>query len=145
MTDVVDTVVARLLANREQPQRIAPPSETRTLSTSEAYEVQDRLREALCARGERAVGWKVGLTTGAAQEAFGCDEPVSAFLLGSGVYLSGAEVPFASFAGRAVFGLGLKTGDVVLTGSLTAILRPQPGDTLRAAYTRIGSVSLRLV
>jgi 2-keto-4-pentenoate hydratase len=44
----------------------------------------------------------------------------------------------------AAFAVGLKTGDVVLTGSLTAILRPHPGDTVRAAFTRLGSVSLRL-
>jgi 2-keto-4-pentenoate hydratase len=42
-------------------------------------------------------------------------------------------------------GLGLKAGDVVMTGSVSALLRPKIGDTVRAAYTRLGSVSARFV
>jgi 2-keto-4-pentenoate hydratase len=40
-------------------------------------------------------------------------------------------------------GLGLRAGDVVLTGSLTSIVRVQRGDTVRAGFTRIGSVAVR--
>jgi 2-keto-4-pentenoate hydratase len=43
----------------------------------------------------------------------------------------------------AGLGGGLKVGDVVLTGSLTGILRPQAGDHLRAAFTHLGPVSVR--
>jgi 2-keto-4-pentenoate hydratase len=41
-------------------------------------------------------------------------------------------------------GLGLRTGDIVMTGSVSKLLRPtKPGDTVRATYTRLGSVSVR--
>lgn len=42
-------------------------------------------------------------------------------------------------------GLGLRAGDVVMTGSVSALLRPKAGDTVRATYTRLGSVSARFV
>jgi 2-keto-4-pentenoate hydratase len=40
-------------------------------------------------------------------------------------------------------GLGLRAGDIVMTGSVSALLRPRAGDTVRATYTRLGSVSAR--
>jgi 2-keto-4-pentenoate hydratase len=40
-------------------------------------------------------------------------------------------------------GLGLRAGDVVMTGSVSKILQPRAGDTVRASYTRLGSVSVR--
>lgn len=40
-------------------------------------------------------------------------------------------------------GLTLRPGDVVMTGSVSRLLRPRGGDTVRAAYTRLGSVSVR--
>jgi 2-keto-4-pentenoate hydratase len=40
-------------------------------------------------------------------------------------------------------GLGLQAGDVVMTGSVSALLRPKAGDVVRATYTRLGSVSAR--
>lgn len=48
----------------------------------------------------------------------------------------------ANHLGR--LGLALRAGDVVLTGSLTSIVRVQPADTVRASFTRIGSVGVRL-
>lgn len=42
-------------------------------------------------------------------------------------------------------GLGLRAGDVVMSGSVSALLRPRAGDTVRATYTRLGSVSARFV
>jgi 2-keto-4-pentenoate hydratase len=48
------------------------------------------------------VGWKAGFTNQAAQDAYGVSEPVCAFLLGSSVLASGAEVPLARFTGLAV-------------------------------------------
>jgi 2-oxopent-4-enoate/cis-2-oxohex-4-enoate hydratase len=42
-------------------------------------------------------------------------------------------------------GLALRAGDVVMTGSVSALLRPKAGDTVRAATTRLGSVSARFV
>ena len=40
-------------------------------------------------------------------------------------------------------GLSLRAGDVVMTGSVSKILQPRAGDTVRATFTRLGSVSVR--
>ncbi len=250
-----EALVKELLAAREHRRPVAPPSETTPLSVAQAYAVQDRLREALVARGERVVGWKAGFTNKALQAAFAVDEPVCGFLLASGVFPSRAEVPFARFVGlvveaevafvmkqdlagpgvtpaRALLavagalpalelvdfrysgkptgadviadgvyanaivvgapltdvasldlaleglvyelngtvaatntgaevmgsplnslawianhlgarGLGLRVGDLVMSGSISQLLRPKAGDTVRAAFTRLGSVSAR--
>ena len=42
-------------------------------------------------------------------------------------------------------GLSLKAGDLVMTGSVSALLRPKAGDTVRASFTRLGAVSARFV
>ena len=42
-------------------------------------------------------------------------------------------------------GLGLKAGDVVMSGSVSILLRPQAGETVRATFTRLGSVAARFV
>lgn len=94
--------VERLIAARQTARAVEPPSAVRRLSVAEAYAVQDRLRDALLARGERLIGWKVGLTTRAAQQQFEVEEPVSGFLLAGGVYPSGAALPSARFAGLGV-------------------------------------------
>lgn len=252
---MTDALVTELLGAREHHRQIAPPSATKPLSVAEAYAVQERLRAALVARGERVAGWKAGFTNKAAQAAFQVDEPVCAFLLASGVLPNHAEVPFARFttlvveaeiafvmkqdlagpgvtaarAGLAVAGalpalelvdfrfggkplgtdliadgvyasaivlgapmtdvahldlavegmvyelngavvatnagaevmgdplnslawianhlgargLGLRAGDVVMSGSVSTLLRPKAGDTVRAAFTRLGAVSTR--
>ena len=255
--DVHGVSVAELLAIRDEHRSTVPPSVKRELSVAEAYAVQDRLRGALVGRGERIIGWKAGFTNKAAQAAFQATEPVCAFLLASGVYASGAEIPTARFvqvvveaevaflmredlagpgvtpprALRAVEGalpalelvdfrfsgkpvatdviadgvyanaivlgapltdvsgldlaleglvyehngaiaatntaaevlgsplnslswianhlgargLGLRAGDIVMTGSVSALLRPKAGDTIRATFTRLGSVGARFV
>jgi 2-keto-4-pentenoate hydratase len=40
-------------------------------------------------------------------------------------------------------GRGLRAGDVVLTGSISKILRAKAGDSVRASFTRLGVVSCR--
>jgi 2-keto-4-pentenoate hydratase len=247
--------VKECMAARDEPRTHRPPSEQRRLSVTEAYAVQDRLREALIARGEQVAGWKAGFTSRALQDAFEVTEPVCAFLLASGVLTSGASIAAARFvkpaveaeiaflmkhdlagpgvtAARAVLavegalpalelidfrhsgkavgsdvvadgvyakaivlggaltpvsgidlaleglvyeqsgtlvatataaevlgtplnslawianhlggrGLGLRAGDVVMTGSVSKVLQPKSGDTVRATYTRLGSVSVR--
>jgi 2-keto-4-pentenoate hydratase len=42
-------------------------------------------------------------------------------------------------------GRGLHAGDIVLTGSISKVLRPTAGQSVRAAFTRLGSVSCRFV
>jgi len=45
-------------------------------------------------------------------------------------------------AGR---GLGLRAHDIVMTGSISTLLRPTAGDVVSARFTRLGSVSARFV
>src|SRR3989442_12498999 len=99
---MADPVIEELLAAREHNRAIAPPSEQRRLALAEAYAVQDRLRDALVARGERVIGWKAGFTNKALQTAYACEEPVCGFLLASGVFPNHAEVPSARFASLVV-------------------------------------------
>ena len=37
----------------------------------------------------------------------------------------------------------LRTGDIVMTGSISKVFRPKAGDSARASFTRLGSVSCR--
>jgi len=250
-----DDLVKECIGARDEARPHRPPSETRRLSLSEAYAVQDRLRETLVGRGECVAGWKAGFTNKAGQEAWQVSEPVCAFLLASGVLSSGAEIGAARFvkpgveaevafvmkhelagpgvtatralqavegalpalelidfrhSGKAIGtdavaegvyakaivlggaltpltridlaleglvyeqsgvvvgtatawevmgnplnslawianhlgarGLGLRAGDVVMTGSVSKILQAKAGDTVRATFTRLGSVSVR--
>jgi 2-keto-4-pentenoate hydratase len=39
----------------------------------------------------------------------------------------------------------LRAGDVVMTGSISKVFRPKAGDSVRASFTRLGSVSCRFV
>lgn len=197
-----DTLVTELLAAREHHRALAPPSARQALTPDEAYAVQDRLREALVARGERVVGWKAGFTNKAAQAAllavagavpalelvdfrYG-GKPVGTDLIADGVYASAivlgapmtdvsqldlaveglvyelngtvaatnaaAEVmgnPLNSLAWIAnhlgARGLGLEAGDLVMSGSVSQLLRPKAGDTVRATFTRLGSADVRVV
>ena len=42
-------------------------------------------------------------------------------------------------------GLALKPGDIVMSGGVTKMLRPQAGDTIQASFTRLGTVSVTIV
>lgn len=251
-------LLEQFLAARAGPRMHQPPSEQgRTLTLTDAYDLQDKLRAVLFGRGERLAGWKAGFTTREAQEAYQVPEPVCAFLLASGVFPSDVELPCARFVGltveaeiafvmrgdlagpgvtaaqaltavegalpalelvdfrysgkatgtdiiaEGVFanaivlggaltsvagidlaleglvyvhsgvvaatntaaevmgnplnslawianhlgrrGLGLKAGETVMTGSVSKLLKPKAGDTVRATYTRLGSVGARFV
>jgi 2-keto-4-pentenoate hydratase len=243
----------QLLATRRTHRKAPLPKPS--IAIDDAYRLQDELREALVARGERVIGWKVGLTGRIAQESTGVYHPVSAFLLGDGVYTTGQTVPMSRFAelgveveiaflmnrdlagpgvtpaaailavegalpalelvefrwegkpsggdliadgvaGNAIVlgqpltpvlgldlalegvvyetsgqivatntaaevmgnplnslawlanhlgarGLGLRTGDLVLSGSISVLLRPKASDVVTARFTRLGSVSAR--
>ncbi|HWC03070.1 MAG TPA: fumarylacetoacetate hydrolase family protein [Methylomirabilota bacterium] len=90
----------RLLETRRTHRKAPLPSPSIALDA--AYRIQDELRQALVARGERVIGWKAGLTGRISQEAMGIDHPVSGFLLGEGVYATGGPVPLSRFAELAV-------------------------------------------
>lgn len=248
--------VEHLLAGRQARAAGRPLSETAPdLTTEQAYALQRELEQALVARGERLIGWKVGFTTAALQERHGVTEPVLGFLLGSGVFGSGDALPMSRFVAPGVevevafllkadlagpgvtaasallavegalpalelidfrlsgtprgtdviadgvyanaivlgrpltplagidlalegvvfeqdgqivatqtaaevlgnplvalawaantlgkTGRGLRAGDIVLTGSISKVLRPTAGQSVRAAFTRLGSVGCR--
>lgn len=40
-------------------------------------------------------------------------------------------------------GRGLRAGDIVLTGSISKVLRPKAGESVRATFTRLGSAACR--
>jgi len=254
----LSSAVSPLLRSRLDREPGPPPSESRpALSLDEAYAIQRALEEALVGRGERVIGWKVGLTSAAGQQGWGLAGPVAAFMLGSGVFSSGDAVPTSRFAGLGVeievafllradlagpgvtpasallavegampafelidvryagkprgvdlvadgvyanaivlgrpltpvggldlalegmvyeengqvaatataaevlgnplvslawaantlgrMGRGLRAGDIVLTGSISKVLRPTAGQSARASFTRLGSVSCRFV
>lgn len=42
-------------------------------------------------------------------------------------------------------GGGLRAGDLVMSGSISSLLRPGAGDTVSARLTRLGGVSARFV
>jgi len=90
----------RLLETRRTHRKAPLPRPS--IPVDAGYRVQDELREALVARGERVIGWKAGLTGRAAQESLGIHHPVSGFLLGDGIYATGETVPLARFAEMAV-------------------------------------------
>ena len=258
MTIPIQTAVKRLIEARSARRTVAPLSETDpSLTIEHAYAIQDALRAELERNGEQVSGWKVGLTTQAAREVMGLDQPVCGFVLRSGLYASNAEVPLSRFANLGVEvemafrmrtklvgprvtadsallavegamaalelpdflfgdrprvvdlvaddsyasaivlgspltplrgldlalegvvyeyngkivgthtaaevmgnplnalawlanhletrGLSLRPGDVVMTGSISKVLRPKAGDTIRARFTRIGSVTAKFV
>jgi 2-keto-4-pentenoate hydratase len=245
----------RLLETRRTRRKASPPFPS--LALDEGYRIQDELRAALVAAGERVIGWKVGLTGRTSQEFMGIYHPVAGFLLGDGIYATGDTVSLSRFtelvvevelafvmrrdlAGPGVSaatallavegalpaleladvrwdgkpaagdlvaddvsanaivlgqpvtpvagldlalegvvcemsgqrvatntaaevlgnplsslawlannlgerGLGLRASDVVMSGSISALLRPKPGDVVTARFTRLGSVSARFV
>ena len=253
----VQVAVDRLMEARSIHRLATPFSETDPdLTLEQAYAIQDALRTALLAKGEKVIGWKLGFTAPAGQAAMGLKEPASGFLL-SGQYASGAEVSMSRFAGLCVEvevalrlrtklvgpgvtadsaalavegalpafelpdflfagkprgvdivaddvhanaivlgspltplrgfdlavegvvyehngeivgthtaaevmgnplnalawlanhlesrGLELKPGDIVITGSISKLLRPKTGDTIRARFTRLGAVAIKVV
>jgi 2-oxopent-4-enoate/cis-2-oxohex-4-enoate hydratase len=94
----IDTAVARLIAGRFGPAPMTPLTEDAPdLTLEQAYEIQRTVERAVHARGERAIGWKVGFTSAAVQESFGVSEPVLGFMLASGVFGTGAAIPISRF------------------------------------------------
>src|SRR5262249_61956060 len=67
-----------------------------------AYAVEERGRGALLDGGGGLLGWKAGLENAKLQARFERAEPVCGFLLASGVFTSGAEIPASRFAGLVV-------------------------------------------
>jgi 2-oxo-hept-3-ene-1,7-dioate hydratase len=67
------------------------------MTMDDAYAVQDAWIAHKLANGYRQVGWKIGLTSKAMQQALGIDIPDSGVLLDSMVFANGATVPPGRF------------------------------------------------
>lgn len=62
------------------------------LSLAEGYSVQDDFHTLAKRAGRRVAGWKIGLTTPAAQAAFGATEPMLGVIYADTVHSSGSKV-----------------------------------------------------
>lgn len=94
MTDRIETIAERLFAARTAARAIAPPSRTHGLAdVAEAYAIQQRNSLRRKAAGDRPAGRKIGLTSKAAQQQFGVDQPDIGLLWVSTRFESGATVP----------------------------------------------------
>lgn len=67
------------------------------MDMDDCYAIQSRLIDAKRAQGDRVIGWKIGLTSRAMQQALGIDVPDSGVLFESMLFPSGAEVPRGRF------------------------------------------------
>ena len=85
-----DQAVQALWEHHQRAEYL-PPEWRGKLDLERAYRVQLGLLDIKLARGERQVGWKVGLTAGHMREMFGTKEPVFGHLLASGSVGSGAS------------------------------------------------------
>ncbi|MEM9012681.1 MAG: 2-oxo-hept-4-ene-1,7-dioate hydratase [Pseudomonadota bacterium] len=67
------------------------------MTLDDAYAVQAALIEAMRAEGRRVIGWKIGLTSRAMQQALGIETPDSGVLLDDMLFEDGATVPAGRF------------------------------------------------
>jgi len=67
------------------------------MGMDDAYRVQKALVDLKLAEGRRQIGWKIGLTSRAMQDALGIDIPDSGVLLDDMVFAHGGEVPKGRF------------------------------------------------
>ncbi len=67
------------------------------MTLDDAYAVQKRLVDRKLATGRRRIGWKIGLTSRAMQDALGIDTPDSGVLLDDMAFDTGGTVPAGRF------------------------------------------------
>jgi 2-keto-4-pentenoate hydratase len=123
MPIAVSDAVERLVKNRATLQTMSPLSESASdLSVETAYRIQRALESKLEENGGR-------VATAAAAEVLG--NPLNSL----------------AWLANALGGQGgrLRAGDIVMTGSISKVFRPKAGDSARATFTRLGSVSCRFV
>jgi 2-keto-4-pentenoate hydratase len=132
MPIAIPDAVERLIKGRLAREMSAPLTEIAPdLTLERAYEIQRALEQALVARGERVIGWKVGFTSQALQQSYGVTEPVFGFMLASGVFSSGDAVPSSRFVGLAV--------EVETAFRMKADLSG-PGATAASALSAVGEI-----
>jgi 2-oxo-hept-3-ene-1,7-dioate hydratase len=99
MTEAEIAAAARALLAAEQSRRqigllsVAHPE----MTLEEAYAVQAAFTTARLAAGRRLIGWKIGLTSKAMQQALGIDTPDSGMLFDDMLFETGGTVPAGRF------------------------------------------------
>lgn len=94
----VQRAAADLLAAERTGQQIGLLSLRHPdMTMDDAYAVQAALMRAKLAQGRRIIGWKIGLTSKAMQNALGIDIPDSGVLFDDMVFANGATVPASRF------------------------------------------------
>lgn len=95
----------RLLQARDSGVPIAPFTDADpSLGMADGYAIQTHLVRALLDRGERIVGYKLGLTSRPMQELLGVDSPDFGPVFASGVFRDGAELPVGRFIAPRIEG-----------------------------------------
>ena len=96
--DDVRALGAALHAARESGTPIAPLTDAHpAMDMADAYRVQQDLTARLLAKGDRVVGYKLGLTSAPMQQMLGVDSPDFAPVLASHVHQDGAEIAVEDF------------------------------------------------
>jgi len=94
----IETIAHQLLKAHEMGQSIPPITESYpTLGIDDAYQIQFHLLEKKLKKGEKLIGWKVGVTSQAVMEQLGMFEPIFGHLMDSSICKEGAPIPFNSF------------------------------------------------
>lgn len=94
---VIEALADRLLVAEETCTPIEVLSlEYPDLTVEDGYRIQAAIITKKCARGEKVIGKKVGLTSRANQAVFNVHEPVYGQLLASGVHLEDAPVTMSA-------------------------------------------------
>lgn len=96
--DLIRAAAADLLAAEKTRQQIGLLSLRHPQMTmDDAYQVQSALLEAKLAAGRKVIGWKIGLTSRAMQEALAITTPDSGILFDDMEFASGGVVPKGRF------------------------------------------------
>jgi len=118
------------------------------LSLDEAYRIQLALIDRRCARGERQIGWKVGLTSKPIQQQFGFHEPCFGCILEtrpSGHTFAAAALIKPGFETEICVRLGRRlAGEVSLDEASAAIAAIHPAFEITETRGNPGQIALML-
>lgn len=114
-----------------------PPQWFDRLSLEQAAVLQLAILDARVSRGEKQVGWKVGLTAKPIQQQFNVHEPVFGYLLESGLIRSGSML-----AGSDLMGPGFENEICIQLGRDLAGPGVEPSDVAAAIATLYPAMEL---
>lgn len=95
--EVSETALALLEAEKSGRQIGLISQKYPKMDMDDAYRIQDAFVALLKADGREPIGWKIGLTSKAMQNALGIDIPDSGVLLDDMLYETGARIPAGRF------------------------------------------------